>query len=121
MDKNIFSIAKRIAEYLSGNEDIEGKQELEEWRKEYRNESLLQKITGDSRRRLEQRRYDDFPCQQGVGTIAGKTFADTPQAVIQTTVGLCCSGCFVFWIGFLPPDAGRRKREYTFLCCDGQY
>ena len=38
MDKNIFSIAKRIAEYLSGNEDIEGKQELEEWRKEYRNE-----------------------------------------------------------------------------------
>ena len=65
MDKDIFSIAKRIAEYLSGNEDIEGKQELEEWRKEYRNESLLQKITGDSRRRLEQRRYDDFPCQQG--------------------------------------------------------
>ena len=115
MDKNIFSIAKRIAEYLSGNEDIEGKQELEEWRKEYRNESLLQKITGDSRRRLEQRRYDDFPCQQGWEQLQAKRLRIRRRRLYRRLSG--CAALVALFSGLafflLMPGEGKENIHFS--------
>ena len=96
MDKNIFSIAKRIAEYLSGNEDIEGKQELEEWRKEYRNESLLQKITGDGWNRgvmmIFRVNRGGNNCRQNVCGYAAGGYTDDCRVVLLWLL------CFLDWL-----------------------
>lgn len=102
MDKNYFSIAKWIAGYLCGNEDAEGKMELSEWRKEPRNEKLLQKIEKDSRIRIEGKRYDDFPCQRGWEQLQAKR-ARMHRIRMYRRWGTCAAtialflGVAVFW------------------------
>ena len=63
-DQDDFSIAKRIAEYLGSGEDGH-ENELGEWRQDKKNERLLKRIEQEARKRVEERRYEDFPCDKG--------------------------------------------------------
>ncbi len=114
MDKNFFSIAKRIAEYLSGSEDTEGWLELEEWRKEFRNERLLQKISMDSRRRLEQRRYDDFPCQQGWEQLQAKRLRMRRRRLYRLLSGCAAMIALFSGLTFFFLMSGGEKRNVDF-------
>ncbi len=75
MDKDCFSIAKWIADYLSkGEVEDEFCRELEEWRKEEGNEHLLRKIEEEARVRIFKRRYDDFSVEEGWKQLSFKRF-----------------------------------------------
>lgn len=88
MDKNYFFIAKWIAEYLSRKEDSIPQPELEEWRKESRNERLIQKIERDSQFRLEKKRYDDFPLSDGWENLQQKRIQIRRRRVYRWTAGI---------------------------------
>ena len=110
MDKNFFSIAKWIAEYLTGNEDAESRIELEEWREEPRNEKLLQKIERDSRLRLETGRYDDFPCQKGWEQLRAKRVRMRRRHLYRRVAG--CAAMVALFLGvafFLLMPEGKKK------------
>lgn len=70
-DQDDFSIAKRIAEYLGSGEDGH-ENELGEWRQDKKNECLLKRIEQEARKRVGERRYEDFPCDKGWNRLTMK-------------------------------------------------
>ncbi len=113
MEKKYFQIAKWIAAWLSGTEEVEEKTLFEEWRKQPENEKLLRRIQIDSRSRMEQKRYEDFPCDEGWKALQAKRSAKRRifvyrRWVAYAAVALLFAG-FALYFRYLSASSGKEQ------------